>query len=64
MNFTVKMFFEELNAQVGWNAVKTASWYNIDTFFACQIIVFELHALHELRFTTHIDVMSAGIDAT
>lgn len=64
MHFTIEMFFEELNAHVGWNAVETACRYNVDAFFTCQIIVFELHALYKLWFSTDINVMCAGIDAT
>lgn len=64
MHFTIEMLFEELNTHVGWNAVETACRYNVNAFFLRQVIIFELHTLHVLRFATHIDVMCASIDAT
>lgn len=64
MHLAIKVFLEELDTHIGWNAVKTARRHNVNAFFSCQSIIFELHALHEFWFATHINVMGAGIDAT
>lgn len=64
MHFTIEMFFEKLYTHIGWNAIKAACRHNINTLFTCQIIIFELHAFHEFRFTAYINVMCAGINAT
>lgn len=63
MYFAVEIILEMFDADVSWNAVKTASRHNVDTFFLGQIIVFQLHRFHVEWLTAHVNMMRPGVYA-